>query len=51
MVAEEVRGRVPIDLDADSARVIAIVPAGGARIREYGRLLIDGVIVDYDDGS
>ena len=50
VVAEGVRGRVPIDLDADSARVIAIVPAGGARIREYGRLLIDGVIVDYDYG-
>ncbi|MHB1319674.1 MAG: hypothetical protein ACYCYF_13745 [Anaerolineae bacterium] len=47
IVAERVVGRVPIELHADSARVIALVPPGGKQVRERGRLAIDGVVVDY----
>ena len=52
-IARKAQGRVPIDLDAECARVISLVPPGSTPVREHGRLAIDGIIVDYrpDDGA
>jgi hypothetical protein len=40
-------GRCELTLEPRSALVIVIVPAGAARALEDGRLLADGVVIDY----
>lgn len=50
-IAAEVQGRVPVNLDSNSARVIALVPPGSAPAGKGGRLVIDGIVVDYGAGG
>jgi hypothetical protein len=42
-----VRGKTPITLEPDSARVLVLTPAGGQPSREGPQTLINGVVVDY----
>ena len=42
-----VNGTVKINIPADSARVIVIVPADGIKTIENQKLIIDGIVVDY----
>jgi hypothetical protein len=46
-VGRRVQGKVPLRLAADSATLIVLAPADGVVTRDGGRLLVDGVIVDY----
>jgi hypothetical protein len=46
-VKRNAHGRTSLGLPKDSAAVIVLAPAGGKAIREQGRLLVDGVVVDY----
>jgi hypothetical protein len=41
------RGKTPISLDPNSARVLVLAPAGGRLSREGPHTLINGVVVDY----
>jgi hypothetical protein len=42
-----ISGKVDIQLPADSARVVVVVPSGGEQTVEDGRLKMNGMIVDY----
>lgn len=44
-------GEVEFELDADSAAVIVVAPAGGEVSVDGKRLLVDGVVVDYQYAS
>jgi hypothetical protein len=46
-IAEGVQGDVLADLAPDAAAVIVLAPAGGLRVHRVGRLLVEGVVVDY----
>jgi hypothetical protein len=43
-----VHGSTSLRLRKDSAAVIVLAPAGGNEIHEHGRLLVDGVVVDFN---
>jgi hypothetical protein len=47
-LASNITGRATVTLLADEAVVLVRTPAGGQRRVEAGRLLIDGVVVDFD---
>ena len=36
-----------LNIQADSAAVVVLTPAGGKLSEQNGRLVIDGVVVDY----
>ena len=42
-------GKTPVEIPADTARVIVLAPAGGQLAHEGTRTLINGVIVNYGD--
>ncbi len=39
-----------LNIMEDSAWLVAIVPAGGTQVYQYEKLLIDGIVVDYNSG-
>jgi len=41
------RGKTPITIGPDSARVLVLIPAGGKPSREATHTLVNGVVVDY----
>jgi hypothetical protein len=50
-VARTIRGETRIALAADSAAEIVITPAGGKVTRERNRTLVNGVVIDYNNGA
>jgi hypothetical protein len=46
-VARSAHGPGTIELDADSAAVLVLLPSGGAVTRDGARLLVNDVVVDY----
>lgn len=46
-VAREARGTTEIPIPADSARVVVVIPAGKEVVYAEGKLLVDGVVVDW----
>jgi hypothetical protein len=46
---EHVRGRAPITIPADTARIVVLTPVDGEVRREAKRTLIDDVVVRYTD--
>ena len=46
-IASGVTGKTPLRIPPDSALVIVLVPSGKILSRQAGKLLIDGVVVDY----
>jgi len=42
-----VRGKVPLTLRADAASVIVVVPSGGKKKTEGGKLFVNGIVVDW----
>jgi hypothetical protein len=50
-VNKNVHGSTPLRLPKDSAVVIVLAPAGGKATREQWRLLVDGVVVDYQSSG
>jgi hypothetical protein len=42
-----VRGTIPLVLGADSAVVVVLTPSDGELVRDGGRTLIDGIVVDW----
>jgi hypothetical protein len=42
-----VRGATTVVLEGDSAAVVVVTPAGGELVRDEGRTLVDGVVVDW----
>jgi hypothetical protein len=46
-VNRRVSGRISLRLDPDSAALVVLAPSGGVVTRHGGKLLVDGVIVDY----
>ncbi len=50
MVLTGVSGTTQLNIMEDSAWLISIVPTGGIQTFEYEKLLIDGIVVDYDAG-
>jgi len=50
-VGQRVSGGASLQLPPDTAALIVLTPAGGTLTRDGSRMLIDGVIVDYDCSS
>jgi hypothetical protein len=50
-LATGVSGQTPLVLPADGAVQVVITPAGGAMTYDQGRMLVDGVVVDYRAGG
>ncbi len=51
MLKTNVKGKVDFDISADSARLLVYVPAGSKFSKSNGRLLADGVVVDFKYGK
>jgi hypothetical protein len=49
-VARNVSGRAKVPLDADSAMVLVLAPAGGTETSAGRKTMVDGVVIDYDNG-
>jgi hypothetical protein len=49
-VARNVTGSTKVPLDADSAMVLVFAPVGGKETTQGRKMLIDGVVIDYDNG-
>ena len=49
-VARNVTGSTKVPLDADSAMVLVLAPAGGKETTQGRKTMIDGVAIDYDNG-
>ncbi len=50
-IAVSVSGPVAVDIPADVARVLVLVPAGGVQRYELDRFLVNDVVVDYRAGQ
>ena len=50
-LAQGVTGTVPVTVPANSAVVVVVAPAGGTMSTDLDRTLINGVVVDYRNGS
>ncbi len=50
IVLSAVTDTAHLNIMGDSAWLVAVVPAGGSQTFEFEKLLIDGIIVDYDAG-
>ncbi|HVU27006.1 MAG TPA: hypothetical protein VHG71_04635 [Verrucomicrobiae bacterium] len=48
-VARNVSGQVKFDINANTAAVMVITPAGGKETKQGGKFLVNGVIVDFQD--
>jgi hypothetical protein len=49
-VARNVTGAVKVPLDADSAAVLVMAPAGGKESFNGRKTLVNGVVIDFDNG-
>ena len=49
-VARNVTGSAKVGLDGDSAAVLVLAPAGGKESFNGRKTLVDGVVIDYDNG-
>jgi hypothetical protein len=49
-VARNASGSVKVPLEPDSAMVLVMAPAGGKESFEGRKTLVDGVVIDYDNG-
>jgi hypothetical protein len=49
-VARNVTGSVKVPLDADSAAVLVLAPAGGKESYDGRKTRVDGVVIDFDNG-
>jgi len=50
-IASDVSGTQYISIPADAARLVVIIPSGGTISYEYGRMLVDNVVVDFRSGQ
>jgi hypothetical protein len=50
-IVRNITGITAIDIPADAAIIITITPAGGTVSYELDKLLINGIIVDYNSGQ
>ncbi len=50
-VRTRVSGRTSLELPGDTAALIVLTPAGGVVTRDGPKMLVDGVVVDYDAGK
>jgi len=50
-VRKRASGKTSLELPADTAALIVLTPAGGAVTRDGPRMLVDGVVVDYNAGT
>ena len=49
-VARNVTGAVKVPLETDAAMVLVLAPAGGKESHAGRKTLVDGVVIDYDNG-
>jgi hypothetical protein len=49
-VTRNVTGAVKVPIDADSAAVLVLAPAGGKESFEGRKTRVDGVVIDFDNG-
>lgn len=49
-VARKVSGTVKVPLEADSAAVLVLAPAGGKETFDGRKTLVDGVVIDFGNG-
>ena len=50
-VRKRANGRTSLELPADTAALIVLTPADGVVTRDGSRMLVDGVVVDYNAGE
>jgi hypothetical protein len=50
-IAQNVSGDLSVSLLADAARMLVVCPAGGEITYEENKMLIDGVVVDYQQNA
>ncbi|MGO9114871.1 MAG: hypothetical protein ACLP9L_37130 [Thermoguttaceae bacterium] len=50
-LTRNVSGKTAFTIPADSARVLVNVPHGGKTVRQNGRLIVNGVVVDYHEAA
>jgi hypothetical protein len=46
-IHRNVKGKQPLEIDADRALVLVLAPAGGVMVRDGAKLKINGVVVNY----
>jgi Concanavalin A-like lectin/glucanases superfamily len=47
MVQANVSGEVSVSVPANAAMLISVIPAGGTVVYDLGRMLVNGIVVDY----